>query len=165
VVVVNPSILFGPGDRRGSSTGDVLRFLRGEVPAVPSGGINFVDARDAAVATIEAMDRGRPGERYLLGGPNWTLREFFARLGRVARLRPPWLRLPDAWARAGATLVEELYQQLDRKAPIDRISVEMSQAFWYCDSSKAERELGFEARDPAETLDDTVRWLRRHHRI
>lgn len=165
VVVINPSILFGPGDRRGSSTGDVLKFLRGELPLSPPGGINFVDARDAASATIEAMDRGRAGQRYLLGGPNWTLRELFARLGRLARLPAPWLKLPDRWARAGATALEHLYQQLDRQSPVDRASVEMSQVFWYCDSSKAERELGFEARDPAETLDETVRWLRRNHRI
>ena len=160
VVVVNPSLLLGPGDRRGSSTGDVLRFLRREFPTVPTGGVNFVDARDAASATLDAMERGRPGERYLLGGPNWTIREFFARLGRVAKMSPPRVTLPARWERAGASLLEHVYQRFDRSPPIDRISVEMAQVFWYCDSSKAEAELAFEARDPAETLDETVRWLK-----
>jgi dihydroflavonol-4-reductase len=165
VVLVNPSLLLGPGDRRNSSTGDVLRFLRRQIPAVPSGGLSFVDARDAAQATIAAMERGRAGNRYLMGGPNWTFAEFFGRLGRAAKVSPPWLRLPDSMMRAGASLMEQVYKKLDREPAVDRISVEMSQVYWYCDSSKAERELGFEARDPSETLDDTIRWLRRHTRI
>src|SRR5215831_13950464 len=69
VVAINPSLLLGPGDRRLSSTGDVRRFLRGQIPTVPKGGVNFVDARDAAAAVANAMDKGRAGERYLLGGP------------------------------------------------------------------------------------------------
>ncbi len=165
IVIVSPSLLLGPGDRRQSSTGDVLRFLRRQIPAVPPGGVNFVDARDAAAGTLAAMERGRAGERYLLGGPNWTCAEFFGRLERASKVRCPWLRLPERVQKGGAILVEHLYRQLDREPPVDRISVEMGQVFWYCDSTKAERELGFSARDPGETLDETIRWLRTHTRI
>jgi dihydroflavonol-4-reductase len=165
VVIVNPSLLLGPGDRRLSSTGDVLRFLRREIPIVPSGGLNFVDARDAAEATVMAMAAGRPGERYLLGGPNWSFAEFFGRLERASKVPAPRLRMPDRWARTGAALVEHLYRQLGREAPVDAISVEMSQVYWYCDSSRAARELGFAPRDPGETLDETIRYLRRTQRI
>jgi dihydroflavonol-4-reductase len=63
VVSVNPSLLLGPGDVRGSSTEDVRLFLEGQIPAVPAGGLSFVDARDAARAMLLAMDRGRAGER------------------------------------------------------------------------------------------------------
>ena len=160
VVVVNPSLLLGPGDRRLSSTSDVLKFLRGKLPIVPSGGLNFVDVRDAAEATVQALDRGRPGERYLLGGPNWSFEEFFGRLGRIANVGRPRLKLPGAWARAGATVVEELWRAAGREPPFDRISVEMAQHYWYVDSSKAERELGFVSREPSLTLTDTVRFLR-----
>jgi dihydroflavonol-4-reductase len=160
VICVNPSLLLGPGDRRLSSTGDVLKFLRGQIPIVPPGGINFVDVRDAAIATVAALDKGRPGERYLLGGPNWSFKEFFGRLGRVAKKSPPRFRLPDRLSRWGATVIEELYRSRGKEPPVDRISVEMSEHYWYCDSSKAERELGFEARDPGLTLGDTVRYLR-----
>ncbi len=160
VVVVSPSLLLGPGDRRESSTGDVRRFLRRQIPIVPDGGLNFVDVRDAAQALASAMDRGRPGERYLVGGPNWTFAEFFGRLERVSKVRGPRLRLPERLALGGASLLEEAFRRLDREAPVDRVSVEMGQCFWYCDSSKAARQLGFEARDPTETLDDTVRDLR-----
>lgn len=163
VVVVNPSLLLGPGDRRGSSTGDVRRLLCREIPFVPPGGVSFVDVRDAAPACAMAFGRGRPGERYLLGGPNWTFGEFFGRLARIAKVDGPWLRLPAAWNRPVARLtgvLEELYRHRGHDAPVDRVSVEMSQHFWYCDSSKAQRELGFAPRDPSETLDATVRSLR-----
>ncbi len=161
VVAVNPSLLLGPGDRRLSSTGDVRKFIKRKIPVVPDGGINFVDARDAALATAAALTKGRAGERYLLGGPNWTMKEFFGRLGRVANVAPPRLKLPAKLNRWGASLVEELYRHRGKEPPVDRISVEMSEHFWWIDSTKAERELGFEARDPQLTLVDTVAYLRR----
>jgi dihydroflavonol-4-reductase len=160
VVALCPSLLLGPGDRRLSSTGDVLRFLRRQIPSVPSGGINFVDVRDVAAAAATAIERGRAGERYLLGGPNWTLEEFFGRLSRVAKVRGPWMKLPSALQRWGASAVEELYRWRGKEPPVDRISVEMSEHYWWFDSGKAARELGFEARDPGLTLADTVAYLR-----
>lgn len=160
VVVVSPSLLLGPGDRRLSSTKDVHRFLRGQIPVVPSGGVNFVDVRDAAAATIAAMERGRAGERYLLGGPNWSCKRFFGRLERVAKVRGPRLKLPRRLSEIGASLMESAYRAAGRESPIDRVSVEMGEHFWYVDSSKAERELGFESRDPQLTLHDTVTYLR-----
>lgn len=162
VVAVNPSLLLGPGDRRVTSTTDVVRFLRRQIPVVPEGGINFVDARDAAAATVAALQRGRAGERYLLGGPNWTMAEFFGRLSRAAKVPPPRLRLPETVARLGASVLEHVYRTwVDREPPVDRISVEMSQHYWWLDASKARRELGFEPRDPGLTLVDTVSYLRR----
>lgn len=160
VVAVNPSLLLGPGDRRLSSTGDVRKFLKRQIPTVPDGGINFVDARDAAAATANALEHGRAGQRYLLGGPNWTMKEFFARLGRISNVSPPRLKLPAKWSKWGASLVEELYRHRGKEPPVDRISVEMSEHFWWIDSRKAETELGFAARDPQLTLVDTVAYLR-----
>ena len=160
VVAVNPSLLLGPGDRRLSSTGDVRKFLRREIPTVPDGGISFVDARDAAEATAAALERGRAGERYLLGGPNWTMKEFFARLGRIANIAPPRLKLPSSFAKWSAGMLEEVYRWRGKEPPVDRISVEMAEHYWWIDSSKAERELGFAARDPQLTLVDTVAYLR-----
>ncbi|WP_373047487.1 NAD-dependent epimerase/dehydratase family protein [Vulgatibacter sp.] len=162
VLCINPSILFGPGDTRLSSSGDVLKFLKREIPVVPSGGINFVDARDAAAGAILAMEHGKAKSRYLLGGPNWTMQEFFLRLGRASGVRPPAARIPDAAARLGARIVDGLYRLggPERRAPVDPVSVEMAQHFWYCDSTRARTELGWEPRDPMETLDDTVAFLR-----
>lgn len=160
VIALCPSLLLGPGDRRLSSTGDVLRFLRRQLPTVPEGGVNFVDARDAAAAFANALERGRPGERYLLGGPNWTTEEFFGRLARVSKVRAPVLKLPSKLNRWGAAAIEEVYRWRGKEPPVDRISVEMAEHYWWFDSGKAERELGFAARDPQLTLADTVKYLR-----
>ncbi|MEO6773835.1 MAG: NAD-dependent epimerase/dehydratase family protein [Kofleriaceae bacterium] len=161
VVAVNPSLLLGPGDRRLSSTGDVRKFIKRQIPTIPDGGINFVDARDAATAIAAALGKGRAGERYLLGGPNWTTKEFFDRLGRVANVSPPRLKLPPTVAKWGASIVEELYRWRGKEPPMDRISVEMAEHFWWIDSAKAQAELGFSPRDPQLTLVDTVSYLRR----
>lgn len=139
VVAINPSLLLGPGDRRLSSTGDVQKFLRGQIPTVPEGGINFVDVRDVAAATATALERGKAGERYLMGGPNWTMKEFFGRLARVAKVRGPWLTLPPKLQRWGASAVESVYRWRGKEPPVDRISVEMSAHYWWFDSSKAAR--------------------------
>ena len=105
VVCVNPSLLLGPGDLRGSSTQDIRRFLEGHIPAVPAGGLSFVDARDAAAARCLAMERGRAGTRYLIGACNLTVADFFARLSRVSNVPAPWLPLPKSrsFARFGAS--------------------------------------------------------------
>lgn len=153
VVVVNPSLLLGPGDHRQSSTEDVLRFLRGQIPFVPPGGISFVDARDAAAGAILAMEKGRPSRRYLLTAANWTMADFFRRLARITGMRGPALRVPAQVARLSARWL----------APELGPSVEMSRLFWYCDPSRARAELAWEPRDPIETLEDTVADLRTRH--
>ena len=160
VVLINPSLLLGPGDERQSSTEDVVRFLFREIPAVPPGGLAFVDVRDAAQGALQAMARGERGERYLLNGANLTFAEFFGRLSRVSKVPAPVLRVPSKLARAGATLLEHFYRARNSEPPISRLEVEMGEVYWYCDARKAETQLGFQARDPAETLDETVRDLR-----
>jgi dihydroflavonol-4-reductase len=159
VVVVCPSLLLGPGDARQSSTGDVLRFLSRSIPVVPRGGLNFVDARDTADALVQAMARGVAGERYLVGGPNWTFAELFGRLERLTKIPAPKLRLPARAARLGARVLEELARAQGRAPAVDAISVEMAEKYWYLDASKARRVLGWMARDPTETLLDTIRDL------
>jgi dihydroflavonol-4-reductase len=163
VVCVNPTLLLGPGDARGSSTDDVRLFLERRIPAVPPGGISYVDARDAAEAMRLAMDKGEPGARYLVGACNLTLREFFARLERVSGVRAPWLPMPraTALARAGAKLLNGFAANLfGSPALVDPVSLEMAQYYWYLDSSRAERVLGWTPRDPLATLSDTVDDLR-----
>jgi dihydroflavonol-4-reductase len=158
VVSVNPSLLLGPGDVHGSSTGDVVSFLERKVPFVPAGGMSFVDARDAALAMIAAFERGRAGERYLVSAINLTVEAFFARLSRISGVPGPRLRTPRSLllARAGVSLIERLGKHVPIDASIDRISAEMAQCFWYCDTTKARTELGFAPRDPNDTVADTV---------
>src|SRR6185437_563930 len=100
-----------------------------------------------------AMDRGRAGEKYLAGACNLTVREFFARVARIAGVRPPWVPMPKSRriAGIGARLAERLAARVGLPSQVDPVSVEMAQAFWYVDSSKAERELGWSPRDPGVT--------------
>ncbi len=158
VVVVNPSLLLGPGDERESSTGDVRKFLEREIPAVPAGGMAFVDVRDAARGMLLAFERGRGGERYLLNAKNLTVAAFFQRLTRMTGVRGPRLRMPanHALAVGLSDLFSQAVRRIGGEPTVDSVSVEMAQYFWYCKSDKAERELGWSARDPGETLRDTV---------
>ena len=159
LVCLNPSLLLGPEDARLSSTDVVYKFLERRIPAMPSGGISFVDARDVAAAFVAALEKGRPGERYLLGGANMRFSEFFKRLSRISGVEAPVLKLPTKLNVAGAKLLERWHDWRGSEPDLDAHSTEMGERWWYCDSSKAERELGFAPRDPQETLVDTVRWL------
>jgi dihydroflavonol-4-reductase len=160
LVILNPSLLLGPGDERLSSTKVVLDFLARKISATPSGGLSFVDVRDTAEAFRSAMKDGRAGERYLLGGANWTFEKFFARLERLTKVRAPRFSFPSKLAITGSQIINALYKQWDKAPPVEAASVEMAEYFWYLDSSKAERELGFSPRDSGETLLETVKYLR-----
>ncbi len=159
LVVLNPSLLLGPGDARLSSTDVVFKFLEKRIPAMPTGGLSFVDVRDAARAFADALVKGRPGERYLLGGANMTFKELFQRLERISGVPAPKVTLPTAVNLAGSKLLERFHSWRGTETPLDPRSAEMGERFWYCDSRKAEAELGFAPRDPQETLFETVRWL------
>jgi dihydroflavonol-4-reductase len=158
VIIVNPSLLLGPGDLGESSTGDVRRFLTRSVPAVPAGGYAFVDVRDAALGMWLAFEKGRPGERYLLNAKNLSIAALFQRLDRLTGVKAPRLRLPKH--RELALGLNQAFNKVVRaiggEPPVDEVSVEMSQYYWYCDSAKAQQELGWHPRDPGETLRDTV---------
>jgi dihydroflavonol-4-reductase len=160
LVMLNPSLLLGPGDERLSSTKVVLDFLGRKIKSLPKGGLSFVDARDVAPCFIAAMKRGQHGDRYLLGAANWTFAEFFRRLERVSGVPAPSLSLPSALAVTGAKWLSSFYKQWDYTPPVEPGEVEMAEHFWYLDASKATLELGFTPREPQETLLDTVKYIR-----
>ncbi len=163
LVIVNPSLLLGPGDDRLSSTRDVLSFLSREIPMTPAGGLNLVDVRDVAAVLPAAMERGRPGERYLLGGHNWSFADYFGRLARLTKVSAPLLRAPRGPLSFYATQLQAaVYRKIGRTPPVEPTAVQMASYFWYFDSTKAAEELGFSVRDAAETLFDTVAYIRRH---
>jgi len=160
LVIMNPSLLLGPGDDRLSSTKVVLDFMAKKIGAVPTGGVSFVDARDAALTFRIAMKKGRHGERYLLGAANWTFNKFFGRLERLTKISAPRFALPARIAVGGAQLVDAFFKQWDWASPVEPGAIEMAQYYWYLNCSKAARELAFKPRDPSETLHDTVSYLR-----
>jgi dihydroflavonol-4-reductase len=155
LVVLNPSLLLGPGDERLSSTWTVMKFLQRDLPAMPNGGISFVDVRDAAECFMAALDRGELFGKHLLG-VNMTMGEFFARLERISGVPAPRLRLPSKLNVLGAQLLERWAEARGREPTLDAASVDIAEHWFWVDARKAERELDFVARDPQETLQDTV---------
>ncbi|MFO0661171.1 MAG: NAD-dependent epimerase/dehydratase family protein [Polyangiaceae bacterium] len=162
VISVNPTLLLGPGDENRSSTEDVALFLERKIPAIPPGGMSFVDARDAAEALWLAMEKGTPGSRYLVGACNLTIREFFERLERASGVKGPKLPVPRAptVASVGVNLFSKLLDKVNVEMPLPPQRLDMAQFYWYLDSSKAEKELGWSSREPSQTIIDTIRDLR-----
>jgi dihydroflavonol-4-reductase len=138
----------------------VLDFLARKIPYTPSGGLSFVDARDAAAAFVHALEKGSHREKYLLGAANMSFKEFFGRLERLSGVSAPMLRVPKKLAMTGASLIESVFKNWNKISPVQPKEVEQAEYFWYFDSSKAEAELDFAPRDAQETLQDTISFLR-----
>lgn len=160
LVILNPSLLLGPDDERLSSTKVVLDFLAKKIPYSPSGGLNFVDARDTAAAFITALEKGVHQEKYLLGAENLSFPEFFGRLERLSGVAAPVLRVPKKLAMEGSSFIESVFSNWGKTSPVASKEVEQAEFYWYFDSTKAEETLGFSPRDPQETLNDTIKYLR-----
>lgn len=163
IVLLRPTLLLGPGDRRLSSTRDVTLFLQRKIPAIASGGLSFVDARDAADGFLRAMEHGEVGENYLLGQANMSFESFFERLEALSGVSAPRVSLPGEAMVAGAKMLDGAMQLLGRESEMTPVSAEMAQYYWYIDASKARERLDWQPRDPDETLYDTIQWLRHHH--
>ena len=161
LVVVRPPVLLGPGDHRFRSTVNVLRVLRGRVPAVPRGGMHFADVRDAADAIVRAMLHPKPRPVYHLVGTASSLDAFFSRVAEAAGMRRTWRVVPSWLMVAAARLNRRLGSPL-HVLP-DPVLLEMASHHWDHRSRYAEPELGYASRAPEETLRDTVEWLRAHH--
>ena len=154
VVAVNPSFVFGPDDPKGTSNRLIQRFLLRRLPFYVDGGLNVVDVRDVARGHLLADEKGEPGERYILGGRNFTLTRLFADLSRISGVEPPPVRVPGslavAWAE-GAT-------RAGLPLPVTADELRAVRQRWFVSARKAERELGFKARPHEETLEDAVNW-------
>jgi len=154
VVCVNPCVVFGAGDVYSGSTAIVRRFLLGRIPAYVDGGLNVVDVRDVAEGHLLADERGRTGERYILGARNYSFARLFADLSRISGVEPPALRLPTAVA----LRLAELAEAAPGRPPITVNEVKSAGLWWTYTSSKATRELGWRSSPHEETLEATVDW-------
>ena len=161
VVIVNPSAPVGPRDVKPPPTGQIIvDFLNGRMPAYVDTGLNLVDVEDVAAGHLLAAERGRVGERYILGHRNMTLGEILACLGRIAGRRPPRLRLPHAVVLPLAHASEAL-ARLTGKAPrIPLAAARMARKRMFFDPAKAVRELGLPQRPVEDALRAAVAWFR-----
>lgn len=145
VVIVNPTTPIGAWDRKPTPTGEIfVRFLRGKMPgAIPETALNWVDVADVARGHLDAYDKGRSGERYILGGENLPLRTLLQRVGALAGLPAPKYTLPH-WIPLAAAYVDEAFLPRFGHTPTIPIDgVRMSRESMYYDTSKAKVQLGY----------------------
>jgi dihydroflavonol-4-reductase len=161
VVVVNPATPIGEYDVKPTPTGDmIVRFLARRMPAYVDTGLNVVDVRDVAEAHVLAAERGRVGERYILGCRNMTLKEILDVLAALTGLHAPRLRLPH-WLPLGVAAIDTTLARLFGRTPeVPLEGVSMSARRMYFDSSKAVRELGMPQRPVEAAFERAVLWFR-----
>jgi dihydroflavonol-4-reductase len=163
VVIVNPSAPIGPRDVKPTPTGQVIvDFLNRAMPAFLDTGLNWIHVRDVAIGHILAAQKGRIGERYILGHAdgNWTMKEAFAVLAELTGLPTPKVRIPYVLAWTAAQVDEQLSKFTGKppKAPI--AGVRMAKYKMFFNPAKAIRELGLTQTSPRQALADSVEWFR-----
>lgn len=161
LVVVNPSTVIGTGDIYLSSTAFILWFYKKKFPGYMDGTLNMVDVEDVADGHILAADKGKIGERYILGNENFTLLELFELLEEVTGVPKPKMKIPYFIALASGYVVERILgMSFPNYSTMDLDSVKLSKLRWHFDCSKAVRELGYKPRDIRESVRNTLQWFR-----
>jgi dihydroflavonol-4-reductase len=161
VIIVNPSTPVGPGDLKPTPTGRlVLDAATGRMPAYVDTGLNIVHVDDVAAGHLRALERGRVGERYILGGVNMSLRDILIDITRLAGRKPPALRLPHAVLLPIALASEGLARLTGGEARATVEGVRMARKRMYYSSDKAVRELGYSWRAPTAAFEDALGWYR-----
>lgn len=165
IVIVNPSAPVGPRDAKPTPTGQVIvDFLNRKMPAYLDTGLNWVHVSDVAAGHILAAERGKIGERYILGNAagNWTMAEAFAALEQITGLKAPKVRIPY-WVALAAAQVDETISGFTHKPPKAPLAgVRMAKYKMFFNPAKAIRELGLPQTDPKIALADAVEWFRRN---
>jgi dihydroflavonol-4-reductase len=161
IVIVHPTSVLGPGDRRPTPSGTiVLHFLKGNMKAYTNLTQNLVDVRDVAAGHALALEKGRPGDRYILGGENISMREIVRLMAEITGLPAPWFPIPHRILHGISRVNEWISNHVTHRVPIAPLEAKLhavdSRPF---DTSKARRELGFQARPARETLIDAIRWF------
>lgn len=160
-VVIIPTEFFGPYDRRPTSGTHILMMAKGQMPVYLAGRVNVIDVRDVAVAMIRAAERGRVGERYLVGNWNTSQKDLNELIAQVVGVRPPFFSVPFALARWGSKVGEWVSRSLLRRPPfIPAFFVEMMAHMQHYDCSKAQRELDYPRSAIPEAIEDAIVWFR-----
>jgi dihydroflavonol-4-reductase len=163
VVVVHPSTPIGPGDHKPTPTGKfILDFLKGRIPAYVDTGLNFVDVRDVAWGHLLAFERGRIGEKYILGHRNLSLAEFFKLLERLTGKLAPRLRLPYIPVLILAAAGHCLSRWTHVEPFVSLEAVRMARRCMFFDAGKAVRELGLPQTPIERAVIDAVDWYLRN---
>jgi len=163
VVIVNPSAPVGAGDVKPTPTGQVIvDFMKGRMPAYIETGMNLIDVDDVAAGHLLAMEKGRQGERYILGNKNLMLREVFEILSKLTGVKTPAIKLPRLAVLPLAYGNQWIAALTGRTPRIPLEGVKMAKYKMHYDCSKAVRELGLPQTPPEVALEKAVRWFRSH---
>ena len=160
-IIVNPSTPIGPGDVRPTPTGRIIvEAATGRVPAFVDTGLNLVHVDDVAEGHCLALEKGRVGGRYILGGQDVSLRDMLAEIARLTGRRPPSINLPRGPLYPLA-VAAEMVGRITGKEPFLTVdALKMAGHHMFFSSAKAERELGYRARPYPEALADALAWFR-----
>ncbi len=159
IVIVNPTYMLGPWDVKPSSGAMIIEVAKGMAKIYTPGANNFVHIRDVVGAMIAAMERGNPGELYILGNENIYLKDIFTRMARVVGVSPPKVAMPKIIALA-AGFFGTLYGQLTNTVPnLNHLTAKFGFIEHCFDPSKAHRELDMGATPVEEAIEDAYRWF------
>jgi dihydroflavonol-4-reductase len=160
-VIVNPSTPIGPRDIRPTPTGRiVVEAASGRIPGFVDTGLNLVHVDDVARGHVLTMEKGRLGERYILGGQNASLREMLGAIAELTGRRAPTVGLPIAPLIPLAWAAEAMAALTGKEPFVTRDALKMAAHPMYFTSAKAERELGYAARPYREGLEGALAWFR-----
>ncbi|MDA0738403.1 MAG: NAD-dependent epimerase/dehydratase family protein [Nitrospirae bacterium] len=164
VVIVNPSAPIGVFDVKPTPTGQiVVDFMKGRIPAYMETGMNLTDVEDVAVGHLRAMERGRIGERYILGNRNLMLRDIFEMLSAITGVKAPTIKLPRGFVLPLAHINQWIADYVTHQTPrIPLEGVRMAKYLMHYDCSKAVRELDLPQTPVEVALEKAVRWFRDH---
>lgn len=161
LVIVNPSMVIGSGDVYLSTTGFILWYCKRKFPGYIEGGGNFVDVEDVEAGHILAAEKGKIGQRYILGNKNLSLKELFGLLEKITGIPIPKMKIPYFLALITGFIAERIFRVSSPSfVSFDVDSVKLINMSWYFDSSKAVRELGFSQTPIEETVEKTIRWFK-----
>jgi dihydroflavonol-4-reductase len=163
VVIVNPTAPVGPGDWKPTPTGRIiLDFVNGKMPAYVDTGLNVAAVEDVAAGHLLAAEKGRVGERYILGGRNMTLKQILDVLAVITGRPAPRMKLPHAVALAAGYADEFVARLMGREPRIPVEGVKMSKHRMFVASDKAEKELGYQPTSVEAALERAVEWYQSH---
>jgi dihydroflavonol-4-reductase len=162
-VIVNPSTPIGPRDVRPTPTGRIIvEAASGRMPGFVDTGLNLVHVDDVAAGHVAALDRGRTGERYILGGENVLLADMLTDIARLVGRRPPTLKLPRTMLYPIAYAAERIAKVRGVEPFVTVDGLRMARHHMFFDDSKARRDLGYVSRPYREGLADAIAWFRAH---
>lgn len=164
VIILNPTSPIGPNDAKPTPTGRVVvDFLNGRFPAYMDTGLNLVDVAEVARTHVDALTRGTPGRRYILGGENLTLKQILDMMSGIAGIPAPTLRIPFAAAAAYGFIEEWVTGRILGREPRATLEeVRMGRKKMFASSARAEEELGFRAVPVLPAMRAAIAWYRAH---